>query len=231
MDATTVHVEYSEPVAGAELPGSYLVDPHLAVTGVAVQGDTHVLTTAAQAEGQAYGLAAVGVADRAGNPVANEGSFGVVTSFSFPYAAGWSLVGVPLSSSQTVAEIVGSGRRESFKVGPVWTWGDGGMRRHPDGEAFVAEHGYWMFARAPGQSRPVVGLRADGVIPLAMGWNLISPVVDTPLPWERGIRGPAWGWDPALRSYTAVHPGGLLEAGHAYWVRVDTEGVVLRTGQ
>ena len=229
VDATTVHITYSEPVLDADLTGSYAVDPELAVTDVAVQGDTYVLTTAQQAAGESYTLSAPGVTDRAGNAVANEAVFGVATEFSFPYGAGWSLIGVPVSSSQTVGDILGPGQRDSLKIGPLWTWWDGAFTRQRDDEAFVPERGYWMYALTAGQSRPVVGLYADGVIQLVPGWNLFSPVDPYVLPRLPEQRGPVWGWDAGTRTYVPLEVGAVLQPGQAYWVNVAGPGVEIHT--
>lgn len=229
VDATTVHITYSEPVLDADLPGSYGTSPELAITSVAPQADIYVLTTAEQSAGQPFTVSAPGVTDRGGNPVANEAMFGVATTFSFPYDAGWSLVGVPLWSSQTVGDIVGLGQRDSLKVGPLWGWWDGTFARQRDSEAFVPERGYWMYALAPGQSRPVVGLYADGVVRLVPGWNLFSPVEAYVLPRLPEQRGPAWGWDVGTRTYVPLEAGAVLQPGRAYWVRVAGAEVEIHT--
>ena len=226
---TTVHVTYSEPVLEADLAGSYAVSPALTVSDVAVQGETYVLTTAEQAVGQPYTVSVPGVTDRAGNPVGNDAVFGTRAEFSFPYGAGWSLVGVPLSSTQSVGDILGPGQRDPLKFGPVWMWWAGGFTRQGDDEVFVPERGYWMYALAAGQSRPVLGFHADGVIQLVPGWNLFSPAEPYAFPRLPEARGPVWSWDPGTLAYVALDFGAELQPGRGYWVNIAGAGVEIHT--
>gem|GEM_PF-4896510 len=72
---TSVTVDYQEELTGAATSGNYTLSPALAVTGVVLAAGRYELTTAEQAPGQLYTITITGVADAAGNPVANSPQF------------------------------------------------------------------------------------------------------------------------------------------------------------
>ncbi|OGV81812.1 MAG: hypothetical protein A3K19_26470 [Lentisphaerae bacterium RIFOXYB12_FULL_65_16] len=145
-------------------------------------------------------------------------------------AAGWNLTGTPLMSLSSIAAVLSDGQGGSIKLGPVWVL-DGDRERVASGtETLGAERGYWVYAPAPADSRPVRGLPADGRVLLHTGWNLISPVRDTLLPYAAEFLCPAWRWDATQHVYVAVWPGEWLWAGDAYWLNLKNGPVYLSTG-
>ncbi|MBN2449036.1 MAG: hypothetical protein JXR77_01525, partial [Lentisphaeria bacterium] len=87
--------------------------------------------------------------------------------------------------------------------------------------AFVIEPsaGYWIYCS--GADTPLLsGPAAATTLALRSGWNLVGVGWDAVLPDEPAIAGIAWGWDAARQTYTAVAPGGRLDAGRAYWLFV-----------
>ncbi|OGV67545.1 MAG: hypothetical protein A3K18_28875 [Lentisphaerae bacterium RIFOXYA12_64_32] len=144
--------------------------------------------------------------------------------------AGWNLVGIPLLTLESVADVFSDGHGGVIKTGAVWAWD--GDRAHvvPDTGVLNAERGCWVYSVAGGTPVAFAGIAADGLIALAPGWNAVSPVRDTVLPFLPGVKGPAWSWDSSGRCYVPVWPGATLQSGRGYWVFVSGAPVSLDTG-
>jgi len=139
-------------------------------------------------------------------------------------AAGWNLVGSPVMSVQSTDDILDDGTRASVALGSVWYWTDSGYGEWAGTEPLSPERGYWIFCPEGGQSAPITGIRADGIVSLRPGWNLVSPTADCVLPAVEGVTGPTWFWDSG--TYRAVDAGGTLEAGHGYWLYLRADDAV-----
>jgi hypothetical protein len=72
---------------------------------------------------------------------------------------------------------------------------------------FNPERGYWVYYLGTGDTDQIVGIPADGLIRLTPGWNLVSPVADTPLPGDGSVSDVAWWWDTEAGVYQPVANG------------------------
>jgi hypothetical protein len=119
-----------------------------------------------------------------------------------------------------------------MKDGIAWFFNGRYLASLPDDMPPNPEWGYWVYGTATGQSQPIVGIPADGIIEIRKGWNLISPVNDILMPDHPDIAPVGWGWDPANQTTVEINVGDTLEAGKAYWVYGESaEPTLFDTGQ
>jgi hypothetical protein len=152
---------------------------------------------------------------------------GVGETITLPVANGWSLLGSPIMSTRSAGEVFTANPGGPGLPTTRWYWRDGGYQLHGDDAPLSPELGYWVHGPASGWTQAIVGVRADGVVRLRPGWNLVSPVADCIMPEAAGLGSRAWGWDSGLRCYLAVGPGSPLTAGRGYWFYVTAEQPVL----
>ena len=151
---------------------------------------------------------------------------------SCPLSAGWSLVGNPIMTELSIGEVLSDGGRGSLHIGPVWTFEDGAYRRCADAEPFSPERGHWVYSLTGQDSRAATGIRADGLVALQPGWNLVSPVSDCDVPGHRRIRGPVLSWHAPSGEYRKVAREEGLQGGVGYWICIDgTDPCVIRLGE
>ena len=149
-----------------------------------------------------------------------------------PLSAGWSLVGNPIMTELSIGEVLSDGGRGSLHIGPVWTFEDGAYRRCADSEPFSPERGHWIYSLTGQASQPATGIRADGLVALQPGWNLVSPVSDCDVPGHRRIRGPVLSWHAPSGEYRKVAREEGLQGGVGYWICIDgTDPCVIRLGE
>ena len=153
---------------------------------------------------------------------------------SIPFPAGWSLVGNPLMSTQSADEILDDGLRGAINIDFLWSFEDGNYQTWDRMKPLSPERGYWVYCASDSQSADIIGVRADGVILLKPGWNLVSPVGSCNMPVTQGVAGTAWYWDGENRAYRKVTTGDEfkagcgyeLEDGRGYWIFVSSGGPV-----
>lgn len=144
---------------------------------------------------------------------------------ALPLEAGWNLLGNPVMSIQSAETILDDGTRAAVNIGVIWYWNNVRYEAWTRDEPLSPERGYWVYCPADCETAPIRGVRADGIILLKPGWNLVSPASDCVMPAVDGIAGPAWRWDS--RAYRAVSAGGTLEAGQGYWIYVSSDQPVM----
>lgn len=141
--------------------------------------------------------------------------------------SGWNLVSFKMDplDKTPVALFAGAGRAQVVR--PAWHW-DATRQGYQLTTEFRGGIGYWLYVSGapvvmcdiPG--RPV----ADANLVLRPGWNLVGPCTDTVLPQTDVLAGPAWKWNATTATFSAVHPGGMLQSGHGYWLWSHTAAVL-----
>ncbi|MBT5606416.1 MAG: MBG-2 domain-containing protein, partial [Lentisphaerae bacterium] len=143
---------------------------------------------------------------------------------------GWNLVGNPAMSTQSTGAIFDDGARAAINVGVVWYWNNGRYEVWSRDGPLSPELGYWVYCPADRETALITGVRADGIILLEPGWNLVSSASDCVMPAGDGIAGPAWCWDS--HAYRAVTTGSTLQTGQGYWIYVGSdEPVMIHLGE
>ncbi|MGI5923948.1 MAG: MBG domain-containing protein, partial [Lentisphaeria bacterium] len=128
--------------------------------------------------------------------------------------SGWNLLGMPMMCTATDAEKMAT-ILEAAGI-TVWYWENGAYRRHRCGEALHPERGYWLYSAVETELGPLRGVRADGVVLLKPGWNLVSPTSDCELQLPVGASAMTWQGDD--RGFTQLRSGMVLREGRGYWV-------------
>jgi hypothetical protein len=134
--------------------------------------------------------------------------------------AGWNLAGSPAMSMQSVDDVLDNGARSPLNIGPVWYWDETQYSVWDRAEPFSPERAFWLYCTVDAQTVPITGVRADGIVILKPGWNLVSPANDCVMTAVDGIGGRAWYWNPRLGVYRSVAPGDALKIGLGYWFYV-----------
>lgn len=148
-------------------------------------------------------------------------------SLRVPVNEGWSLVGLPVMTTQTTGSLFG--RDERVTEGSFWAYGDGVYRQVDRGSCLNPEHGYWVFGADTRELGPVQGVLADGLRLVHAGWSLISPVAPCPRPGTADIVS-VWRWAADEQTYVMITRDQGLEPGHGYWVFSRSDGVWLSMG-
>jgi hypothetical protein len=131
---------------------------------------------------------------------------------------GWNLVGIPLMTTATLAELFPEPARSGVAV-TCYSW-DGSEYGAVDlGQVLNPERGYWLHVDQEARSATFSGIVADGVLVLAgtVGWRLFSPPSRQPVPATVPFLGPLWRFETATRRYLGVALDTPLEPGLAYW--------------
>ena len=145
-------------------------------------------------------------------------------------AEGWNLVGSGVMSRQSVDEIFAGSVYASGGVDVVWHWNDERYEIWPLNEPLSPERGYCVYSSAVQTTVSIAGVRADGVMMLKPGWNLVSPPSDSVMPAVGGMPGKAWRLND--NTYQVVASGDLLKAGQGYWIFVQSpEPLLVDFGQ
>ncbi|OGV67018.1 MAG: hypothetical protein A3K19_29630 [Lentisphaerae bacterium RIFOXYB12_FULL_65_16] len=151
---------------------------------------------------------------------------------------GWNLLSLPFDTSpgKGPRTVLTSSSGVALYTGGVWVWDNqaGGFDVLRD--RFAAQQGFWVLSAATGpvQTTAIGGEVRDEGLALQPGWNLVGPVVDSPVANLVGMEKVSriWRWNSALGAYDPVGQDGVLQVGRAYWVHLlgDTP-CVLRTGK
>lgn len=149
-----------------------------------------------------------------------------LTIDSLPLSEGWNLMSIPIMSLSSIAELFSDGVRGQVKDGLVQTWSKDGYDLLADSESLNPELAYWVKG-VGGSLQPFSGIRADGVIQLRPGWNLVGPPMECYCPDDECIVGRIWYWDAAEGKYRGVTAGDVLEPGCGYWF-FAVEAVVIQ---
>jgi len=159
-------------------------------------------------------------------------ALGVLSETVLTFVPGWNLIGIPVMTLQPTGEAFKTAIGDPIPVGPLWTWRGGAYGVVHSQDVLNPEMGAWVLAtsQTAGNTAPIAGLFADGTMELVPGWNLVSPVFDSPAPAVPDIAGGFWRWDAMGALYRPVPAGGTLRAGQAYWVYVTSPGVRLKLG-
>ncbi len=146
-------------------------------------------------------------------------AYALLSQATLHVSAGWNLIGSPVMTSQTVADVLADSQGRSLYTAPVWAQSGGSYTGWADDAPFLPEYGCWVYAAQADETRTVEGIVADGLVRLLQGWNLVSPPTDCNVPADGSITLPIWRWDTAQSLYAPVADGELLRAGTAYWIR------------
>ncbi len=146
--------------------------------------------------------------------------YGTVRTHTVVLRRGWNAVGTPLLGLASLGEL-GTPPEGAGLLLPGWRWGADGFELATVDAPFLPETGYLLLCVADSATLEVVGLPADGLFPLAAGWNLLSPVGPMAPPAVRSPGTAAWRWDSASQSH---RPAATFEPGQAYWWHGESEG-------
>ncbi len=163
-------------------------------------------------------------------PMSHSGIFevalGPITETQCSLVEGWNLLGIPIMTETSAAELLAdpSGARQP-SVPAVWWW-DGGARRTEKECALNPETAYWVLAQQEYVSRGGGGILADGLMILKPGWNVMSPVsatkvADCAIAPAGGAEVLAvWVWDATGQVYRFVGTQETLLPGQGYVIFV-----------
>ena len=147
-------------------------------------------------------------------------AYAPATEARMTLAQGWNFIGCPVMSTQLAwEELLASLIHSSGDRQVLWYWKNGRYKIWPDTEPLSPEVGYFFYSHNQPSSIDINGIKADAVMLLQPGWNLISPPDDCAMPAE-GIVSRAWQLNGG--AYQFVAPGGILKAGCSYWIFVNS---------
>ncbi|HOG51353.1 MAG TPA: hypothetical protein PKY10_12260, partial [Lentisphaeria bacterium] len=95
----------------------------------------------------------------------------------------------------------------------------------PVEEPLRPEVGYLFYSHAEARTISITGIKADAVMLLQPGWNLVSLPSDCPMPVAEGIVSRAWQLNGS--AYQFLGTGDNLKAGCNYWIFVNASKPVM----
>ncbi len=135
----------------------------------------------------------------------------------FTLQAGWNLIGIPVVTTQTIAELFLPTRARAG-VKTLWYWENGTYVAADVRGVLNPERAYWVHAESERTLAPVSGLAADGLVQLSAGWNAVSPVRTGPVAGTLLRRHPVWAWEGAGGRYRQIASDDLLRRLEGYWI-------------
>jgi uncharacterized repeat protein (TIGR02543 family) len=143
---------------------------------------------------------------------------------------GWNFFGSPFMSLQMQDEIFDRDVHSVHDANVVWHWNKGRYEIWPAEQPLSPERGYFVYCPSGQRSITLSGVKADGVMQLCPGWNLVSPPSDCAVPGVIDTVGAVWQLH--TDACQMVAPGGMLKAGNGYWIFVGaSEPIMVDFGQ
>ncbi|NLZ62663.1 MAG: choice-of-anchor D domain-containing protein, partial [Lentisphaerae bacterium] len=152
-------------------------------------------------------------------------AYAPITEATITLKNGWNFIGCPVMSTQSERELFDSLIHSSDDQKVLWHWRNGIYKIWPENEPLRPEIGYFVYSHDQDRTISVTGIRADAVMLLQPGWNLVSPPSDCAIPAAEGIVSRAWHLHDS--TYQFVVSGGTLKAGCYYWIFVNASEPVM----
>jgi hypothetical protein len=188
------------------------------------------------------GVATVEASSGALTPVAVEVTWtGAESEFALPLKAGWNLVGVPLDTSVTIANLFGAGFINAYAWDPELPGpysGEPGTYWNCSNTAPVLGLGFWVKMATTATITMTGGeILSPKIAALYEGWNIVSNPFDTEIAWSSvTLGGVPIGTTTAIGiSYdgTAYHLVNFatdhMGVGVGYWLHLTADATILYT--
>ena len=136
---------------------------------------------------------------------------------------GWNLISVPFLSLQSIEETFGD-----MISDPVWFWNGKQFETARNDQPLNPERGYWIHSDTGGSSKPIPGLRTDGLVVLKTLWSLIGTIpeqIDIP-----GSIPIVWEWNPENQQFQKPVDSTLRNV-KGYWMFSRERGAPVHLGE